>query len=369
MFATDVGNWLVLGNYPNMITESYLQIRSDSIIKYTLCPRNVFKLSADRLHSIEKFKACDTYTGELTPGAKKRLTKAIELLVMASKKQVIYNSVSNKMQPFRLNFITLTFSDSTFIIPGKEAHANCLEHFLQWMRRVHKCYSYVWKAEFQTKTRTQLHYHITCDKFIHWKEIRDKWNELQSRAGYMNDYYEEHGHFNANSTDVHATKHVKLLGRYLIKAVVKTMLEVKDDLPAGIVTEMGKDLQNKLSVNGKVWDCSNNIKRAAYFTVSADEWEYSEKIGKGIDKGYIDAFYSDNCVIYKFKNVLPFEILDGRDKWDYMEMMRNLAEREVLDKFKLPVEKPPEPPVLVEYAEKTQPVVTFRPLLTLFSDS
>lgn len=338
-----------------MITESYLQIRSDSIIQYNLAPREVFK-SVSRLESIAKFKEVDTYTGELTPGAKKRLTKAIELLVMSSKRREIYNPVSKNMQPFQLSFITLTFSDSNRIIPGKEAHRLCLEPFLQWLRRVHKCYSYVWKAEFQTKERVQLHYHITCDTFIHWEEIRNKWNELQSRAGYMNEYYKEKGHYDANSTDVHSTKHVRKLGRYLIKAVVKEM---------GIVGEMGKDLQNDFSVNGKVWDCSLNLKNTPYYTTVAD-WDYSERISKAIKNGYIEAFYTDHCNIFKFKKHNAAVILRDTDWFNYSELMSTITERELRPVRKI---KPPKEDIWLEVVSSGPKKVNFVASPTLFSTS
>ena len=95
-----------------------------------------------------------------------------------------------------------------------------LEPFLRWMRQVHNTTLYIWKAERQK--RGAIHYHITSNKFIHYQELRNKWNWLLSKHGLNESYVKEHQHNNANSTDVHSVKNIKNLAPYLIKYFTKT---------------------------------------------------------------------------------------------------------------------------------------------------
>ena len=131
----------------------------------------------------------------------------------------------------RINFITLTFSCSE-LINLKEGYNNALKPFLRWLKEVQKCDLYVWKAEYQKDTDYygkekvhggQLHYHITTNKFIHHTEIRNKWNYIQKQNGYLQEYWNKHGHYDVNSTDVHAVYKIKDIESYLIKYVSKSV--------------------------------------------------------------------------------------------------------------------------------------------------
>jgi hypothetical protein len=186
------------------------------------------------------------YNGAFSPSAKKRLTKAITLLVQCAKKRWLYNEVSKRMTLHHLSFITLTVSDPEKKLSGKEAYQKLLSHFIAWLRRTKKVNTYIWKAELQKNG--QIHYHITTPAFINYQEIRDKWNNLQRKAGLLDKYALAKGHYDANSTDIHAVHNINDLSAYLIKYIVK-------------------QTQNADDLGGKVWDCSENLSKAKYHSI------------------------------------------------------------------------------------------------------
>lgn len=148
----------------------------------------------------------------------KRLQKAMHYLIMTSPVQYTYCKELKRNVRFKLNFITLTIAnsndyDDSFI------KANLLDRFLKWI--VYKgATGYVWKAEAQK--RGTIHFHVTANKYIHWKDIRAYWNALQQRYGCLDAYFVKYGHYNANSTDVHAIKNeeraLKYMSKYMMKA-------------------------------------------------------------------------------------------------------------------------------------------------------
>jgi hypothetical protein len=297
-----------------MQVETNLQVRQELLVLYNIYPKNVLnKGKQDNFY--DKNNERTAYSGAMTKGAQKRLTKCIELLVMASlENPAFFNPVARKTHSFQLSFITLTFPGSERI-NAKYAHKTVLEPFLQWMRRAHGCTMYIWKAELQK--RGQLHYHITANCFIHYKEIRARWNALLTEHGYMDEFACKFGHTNPPSTEIKSVMHKKKLVGYLKKRLSNTY---------SIVNEMGKDLQNKESVGGKIWDCSLNLKQNNYFTINAD-WEISERINQLIKEQELYICYQDShCTLYKTKTkaakvVLSEKNLDLMSK--YMSNVRN----------------------------------------------
>ncbi len=251
----------------------------------------------------------ETYTGLLKPGAKKRMIKAIEMLVMLTrgKEKKVINPDSGKMVKFRLNFTTLTVYSTDRNITAKEAHKRCLEPFLQWMRRVHGCKLYVWKAEHQL--RGQIHYHITCDTFLPKKAVTAKWNALQKEAGYLNSFFEKYGRWNPPSTKVHKVRRENRLAGYLTK-------------------EFTKAYQNEKSVEGKVWDCSMNLKAGQYFT-SCEDGDYNYRLSELIAQKRIEPIVTDTCVIFKLNDTPLFDVLNPTDKQGFMEWVDGLTKKEV----------------------------------------
>lgn len=352
--------------------EPCLQIRSDSIIAYNNYPRRSLIRSIAQRESIAKLHISIrgllknrpvpgvidrlffdiekkityrdtgveweiykvTYTGKLCIGAKKRLTKAIEHLVMLTEKErKVYNPKSGNAFKFRLSFLTLTISQSKFV-NGKTAHKLLLEPFLRWMRETHGCKLYIWKAELQQ--RGQLHYHITSDAFIHYQSVRTKWNELQKEAGFLNEHFERYGNYSPPSTQIKSVRKIKNMGHYLVK-------------------EIAKSFQNDASIEGKVWDCCKILKGEAFFTINADSGTMAE-INKCIEANEVRYVVKDFCTIYQFIDKKPFHILQKGDQLAY--------QRHLWEIIHLP-DKEIEPELIVETKEKQKFIIRY----DLFSDN
>lgn len=184
--------------------------------------------------------------GVLSKKAATRLTNAVQWMLLFSHKKRVYSKSTKKSYYFTLNFITLTLS-----MP--QAHSDefikrhMLSPFLKWMKRSHKAGLYIWKAEVQKNGN--LHFHITTNTFIHWKSIRRKWNEIQSKNGYMKRWTEGNVRGDPNSTDVHCVLKTEQLAKYMVKYMVKND---KDRRP----------------VTGHVWGASPELTK---ISVSIDE--------------------------------------------------------------------------------------------------
>jgi hypothetical protein len=175
---------------------------------------------------------------EIPTESKKKIRNALNNLYAISDIKRVYQRSTKKSFSFRLNFITLTLSspqkhDDKFI------KLKLLEPFLKWMQYNHNLNSYIWKAE--TQKNGNIHFHITTNIFIHYKAIRNKWNQLQSTYKYIPDRYTMYEEDVPNSTDVHSVRNAKQCIGYMQKYMTKSE-------------------PDKRQVNGQIWNCSKNLK-------------------------------------------------------------------------------------------------------------
>ena len=243
------------------------------------------------------------YNGTMSQGAKKRLTKAITLLCQTAKKRWIYNEVSKRMVYHQLSFITLTVSDPEQKLSGKDAYKKLLSHFIAWLRRTKKVNTYIWKAELQKNG--QIHYHITTPAFIPYHEIRDKWNNLQKKAGLLDKYHEDKGHYNANSTDIHSVKNINDLSGYLIKYIAK-------------------QTQNEQALGGKVWDCSDNLSKAKYHSLPMTD-RHKQFFDLAIENELATAYHDERFSIIKFQEPPEEYLLTKEEFQQYKAHLRLIS--------------------------------------------
>lgn len=271
------------------------------------------------------------YSGKVTVGAKKRMTKALSLLVQSSKTRYVYNTVTQRKQLFKLAFITLTVSDADRMLTAKEGHTLLLEPFLLYLRRKHQVVNYVWKAELQA--RGQIHYHITVDQYIPYTDIRDTWNNLQNKHGLLDGYRKKYGDGIPNSTDIHSVKKVKNFERYMVKY-------------------MCKENKNEASTVGKVWDCSTTLKRSKYYT-TALTWQMERTIK------YVESAKLGSVKHFDMYSIVCFNEKDA----SYILEMNGLTEYNLaMEKVRLgivdtPIKPPPAPVPVVAKVVYTHPVL------------
>lgn len=312
------------------------QVRSKSILTYYKRTDKPASISLQRQKSIENLLKQKTYTGDVSAGSQKRLTRALENLVQVA--QPKFFTYEGKEYNFKVNFVTLTLYSFGRFVPGKEAHKTCLEPFLLWLRRKHGMTAYVWKAELQMKREDchQLHYHLTTDVYIDCIELRDKWNELQRKAGYLDYYFEKFGHWNPNSTDVHATHNKKNLIGYLKKKIVRycdkkryNHFRAKTNRLV-VIAEMAKRDQNKESIEGKVWDCSQNIK-TSYYEIEG-YYDVTKKIAEAMRDDLLVKKEFEQCTVYELtkRNARAIDVFPFIQKLEYAEHLKRMREFERL---------------------------------------
>jgi len=278
-----------------------LQLRSNSVVVYKKKVSYAPVRQLANLNLKSNFKEAKTYSGNVTFHAQKRIRTAVQILNQTSSWKKVLNPTSNQMIDYRLVFITLTLS-SPVKVDDRDAYKYCLKPMLRWMKDKLGVNSYIWKAELQQ--RGQIHYHLTCNQFVYWKTIRDQWNKLQKKAGYLDEFQKKYGHYNANSTDVHKVRNDGDIACYMEKYIAK----------AG---KGGKVL-------GKVWDCSVNLKGKRLFETQFTP-AHKRNILSIAEDEFKDIIYNAYFDVIKFKkDIGAYKILDGYEHQLYDEWKKTV---------------------------------------------
>ena len=218
--------------------------------------------------------------GELSQHATKRLRKTIDyMLYLTNSKKITGTQIISKSNNitieyekgqkfsksvnYKLTFITLTLP-SPQIHTDNEIKSTCLNHFLTVLRNKYSVDLYIWKAEKQENNN--IHFHILTNRFIKWQELRNEWNNIINKLGYVDRYQAKMKEFfkdgfrmsensqdkrpeaaqrsayyqnlltgftNPNSTDIHALYKIKnvaaYISKYISKEVTKTDRIIKID--------------------------------------------------------------------------------------------------------------------------------------------
>jgi len=292
--------------------EPFIQVRTGQLLKYEL-PKEGFNCPSWRKPPSRK-----GYQGEVTASTAKRIRTAVDIFLQVSPKRFIFNPVTEKRQLFQLSFITLTIPQEERILApeGHKALKVFLQHFKKpWHKRKmsEQVRSYIWKAELQE--RGQLHYHITTNSFLHHVEIRRVWNDIQKARGWLDSFKMVHGHYNPNSTDVHAVQKINDIKRYLSKYLSKPNI-----VPAPELAEAGfPALYITQSIGGKVWGCSEDLKGKKLFSAPFDG-ETWDNILDAHGNGNLTVRPCDRCEFYDLKTKKPELLLSplnqkAYDKW------------------------------------------------------
>jgi hypothetical protein len=212
------------------------------------------------------------YTGKLSAYSKKRLKKAIQLIVASSLPKEAPLFKTKGTYKFKVNFITLTLPSPQGNISDKEIKTRCLDPFIKRLKRKNNLKSYVWRAERQGNGN--LHFHFITDCWIHYEKLRNDWNDCLRPLGFIDKFKEKNGHNNPNSTDIHSITRIKNLSQYFSKYMAKDEItqEAAMNIPYRshkykLLKKSSKKIYLKACkkeadclIEGKVWDCSKNLK-------------------------------------------------------------------------------------------------------------
>lgn len=151
--------------------------------------------------------------------AKRKIDKAIKYLIYMAHDKEVYSTKTKKRFTYKVGFITLTLS-SAQIHTDKEIQDQLLHQFLVECKTKWKVSRYVWKAEYQRNGN--IHFHILVDRYIPYQELRNCWNRIQNKLGYIDRAIYKNPSYNYNSTDIHSLYKVNDVCKYITKYMSKS---------------------------------------------------------------------------------------------------------------------------------------------------
>jgi hypothetical protein len=207
--------------------------------------------------------------GIVSDQARRKITRAIDYLLYMANDKTLPDTAHGRNYKFKIAFITLT-------LPAKQMHSDneikdiILNHFLVELRKYYGVKNYIWRAEKQKNNN--IHFHILVDKFIPWNDLRNRWNRVLSKLGYIDRYREEMKLFhkegfkvrkdllshwdyqkqiraykegvkndwsNPNSTDIHSLYRINRVKEYITKYCTKN--------------------ETNSEVEGRLWGCNYEL--------------------------------------------------------------------------------------------------------------
>ena len=273
-------------------------------------------------HLLESNRTAD---GKVSTIAQRKIKKAIDYLLLFASDQKILSQRTGRKFNFKIAFITLT-------LPSKQIHTDneikreCLNQFIIELQKYHQVKNYVWRAEQQKNGN--IHFHIITDKFIHWNDVRNRWNRIVNKLGYVDRYREamkkfykdgfkvrenllkswskerqyfaykrnlETDYHSPNSTDIHSIKKIRNLQSYFVKYMTKN--EPQEDDKTETKTTNRKQ-------QGRVWGSSNNLQNLKGAQIVMDS-ELQEELNTILDNSNCKAYVGDyfTCYYINFKEL------------------------------------------------------------------
>jgi hypothetical protein len=258
------------------------------------------------------------HNDKVSENARRKISKAIEYLIFMANKKALPNTYHGKAFSFSIAFITLTLPSSQ-IHSDVQIKEQCLNQFIVELRQKWHVKNYVWRAEKQVNGN--IHFHVLVDKFIPWNELRNVWNRITNKLGYVDRYRDEMLKFHSggfqvrkdllakwdykkqvkayqagkandwnspNSTDIHSIRKVSNIFQYIVKYATK------DSQTAGL--------------NGRLWGCNYELSEIKGGRLIADS-HVKEEINKLCSKFPDNIYKGDHFTSIK----IDFRVLMESD--------------------------------------------------------
>jgi len=236
--------------YPHFISIYYNKRNKFQYSRQIL--NDEYELTRKNFNRDEQFKSSKN-NNVLSNNSKRKITKCINYLLTITSNKKAFSYKYKKSFNFKLAFITLTLS-SKQIHDDNFIKSYLLNHFLITLKRKFNVQNYLWKAELQRNGN--IHFHILVDNYINYQELKDAWNNIQEKFGYVSRYRNKIKRFykngfklnmkyiqtwskekqyqaylknlqtdwnSPNSTDVHALRKVNNVQSYLLKYMCKDL--------------------------------------------------------------------------------------------------------------------------------------------------
>jgi hypothetical protein len=270
--------------------------------------------------------------GRVSNHARKKMLKASDYLLMMAGNKSIQSQFSGRTFKFKIAFITLTLPSSQ-VHDDKEIINKCLNQFIIEIKKYYKVRNYIWRAEKQKNGN--IHFHILIDKYIAWQQLRDRWNRIINKLGYVNQYREEQKtwhkngfrprpelyktwpltkqrkayergskqHWNSpNTTDIHSVQKIHNIKQYISKYMSKS------EAPYQI---KGTNVKISIYQTGRLWGCNRELSNITGAKAEIDSKLESE-LQLLIDADNVHKYQGDYfTVVYIDFKELELNNLDG----------------------------------------------------------
>jgi len=297
----------------------YVQCATAHPEKLILYCQPLESLPRSRSQVNNQYNLQDTnHNGIISEKARKRIEIALQWLLYISKPKKVFCADTGKRFTFKINFITLTLPVAQFH-SDEEIKQTCLKNFLDRISKTYNVKNYLWRAEAQANGN--IHFHITTDTYIHYRQIQAIWNASVELLGYISAFEKKWKHREPNSTDVHSVKHVKKIVSYLSKYLCKDRafscigdLRMIDGQCREVLynsaeyrAEEGDKKKGKLighvlgarirSISGRLWYCSRALSGMKGIKISEEDFNF-KSISELCLSGSLKEHRADHAVLY-----------------------------------------------------------------------
>lgn len=301
-------------------------------------------------HSIEGFKNNNNHN-KVSASARSKINKAIDYLTTISDQKTVFDRNNNRSIRFRLTFATLT-------LPSKQIHSDqiirrdCWHHFITVMERKYNIKYYVMRSERQWNGN--LHFHFVTNTFIPYQDLRDVWNNIINKLGYVDRYREEMKAFHANgfkprmdllkywpiesqikafkngklsdwnspnTTDIHSLRLITNVKSYICKYISKNEHINHETISRAKITDRPKFIKGNHSVTlgakefiktninvGRLWACSHSLSNLHGYRGDIDseinqelQRLYKSKKCRYFTKDYCKVLFIDIAILQECK--------------------------------------------------------------------
>lgn len=177
------------------------------------------------------------FNGTISEKARRRLKAISEGWLLSIQEAKKGNKAHTGKKKNYITFATLTLS-SKQQHSDNEIKRQLLNEFIITVQRKFGVQEYLWRAESQANGN--IHFHLFLDKYIHWFFLRNTWNRIQEKLGYIEEFRKIHSHNNPNSTDIERIRTLKGATTYITKYIAK-------------------ESENR-TIEGRLWGCSDNLR-------------------------------------------------------------------------------------------------------------
>lgn len=214
---------------------------------------------------------------KLSKASAKKVSNSVRWLINTARWKKVFDKKAKKNVMFKINFITLTLPHLMWQCLGTDSEGNTIwdalyaegkgfisDHFFKTilmhkffgrMQNVYGVQNYV--VKYETQQNGNIHAHITTNKFIHYLDVRKEWNKILNEFNLLDNFFAEHGHRDANTTDIHAVYNEENMAEY-------------------VAAELAKKLEGRRPISGRLWACSHELSKLHHEKIEFDRYDQNK---------------------------------------------------------------------------------------------